>query len=235
MAHFGPTRRSLLQGTLASGALSLTGFPGAGRTAVEENICRHQAGSDPGQGSTRRQPAEIHQGVHRTDRDRGRVGADSRRAAAAEMRDRTRVRQAELRCRSCQLSRAEAPVREGGLARRHVRLHEGSEPHHARSRRYRFLRGRAAICQERQGRDALRCRGRSTISSSITTRSCSRRKASRCRRRWTRWWRPPKNSPIPRKAPSVSSAAVCAMPTWRCGPISTSTMAANSSTPRAIS
>ena len=27
MAHFGPTRRSLLQGTLAAGALSLTGFP----------------------------------------------------------------------------------------------------------------------------------------------------------------------------------------------------------------
>ena len=27
MAHFGPTRRSLLQGTLASTALSLTGFP----------------------------------------------------------------------------------------------------------------------------------------------------------------------------------------------------------------
>src|ERR1700736_5349104 len=27
MAHFGPTRRSLLQGTLAAGALGLTGFP----------------------------------------------------------------------------------------------------------------------------------------------------------------------------------------------------------------
>ena len=27
MAHFGPTRRSLLQGTLAASALSLTGFP----------------------------------------------------------------------------------------------------------------------------------------------------------------------------------------------------------------
>ena len=27
MAHFGPTRRSLLQGTLASTALGLTGFP----------------------------------------------------------------------------------------------------------------------------------------------------------------------------------------------------------------
>ena len=27
MAHFGPTRRSLLQGTIAAGALSLTGFP----------------------------------------------------------------------------------------------------------------------------------------------------------------------------------------------------------------
>src|SRR4030081_4085891 len=27
MAHFGPTRRSLLQGTIAASALSLTGFP----------------------------------------------------------------------------------------------------------------------------------------------------------------------------------------------------------------
>ncbi len=27
MAHFGPTRRALLQGTLATGALGLTGFP----------------------------------------------------------------------------------------------------------------------------------------------------------------------------------------------------------------
>ena len=53
-----------------------------------------------------------------------------------------------------------------------------------------------AIRQERQGRRCCRCRGRSTTSFSITTRSCSRRRASRCRRRWTRWSRPPKSSPI---------------------------------------
>src|SRR5881275_822656 len=45
-----------------------------------------------------------------------------------------------------------------------------------------------------------------------TTRSCSRRKASRCRRRWTRWSRLPKSSPTPRTAPSGSSGAACAMP-----------------------
>src|SRR5205814_58596 len=55
-------------------------------------------------------------------------------AAAAESGDRACVRQAELRRDSCELSCAEAAIREGGLARRHLRLHEGPDAHRAGSR-----------------------------------------------------------------------------------------------------
>ena len=148
------SRRSVLAGTAAAGALSLTGFPAARRGELEE-IRRHQARGDPRQGPARRQSAKEHQGIHRSDRHPGRVRADPGAAAAPEGRDRARLRQAELRRHSPQLSRAEAAVREGRLARRHLRLHEGPEPHRARPRRKRFLGRRPAIRQERQGADAV--------------------------------------------------------------------------------
>ena len=52
MAHFGPTRRSLLQGTLAASALSLTGFPAAAEpqwkkyagTTIEANLIKGPRG-----------------------------------------------------------------------------------------------------------------------------------------------------------------------------------------------
>jgi multiple sugar transport system substrate-binding protein len=52
MAHFGPTRRSLLQGTLATGALSLTGFPARAEpqwkkyagTTIEANLIKGPRG-----------------------------------------------------------------------------------------------------------------------------------------------------------------------------------------------
>ena len=96
-------------------------LPGARRGELEE-IRRHQARGDPRQGPARRQPAEVHQGIHRPDRHPGRVRADPGAAAAPEGRDRAGLRQAELRRRAPQLSRAEAAVREGRLARRHHRL-----------------------------------------------------------------------------------------------------------------
>ena len=120
-----------------------------------EEICRHQARGDPRQGPARRQSAEEHQGIYRAHRHPGRVGADPRTAAASEGGDRARFRQTELRRRSPELSRAEAAVRKGRLARRHVRLPEGPEPHGAGPRRKRLLRRRAAIRQKRQGPDAV--------------------------------------------------------------------------------
>ena len=120
-----------------------------------EEICRHQARGDPRQGSARRQSAEEHQGIHRTDRHPGRIRTDPRAAAAPEGRDRTRFGQAELRRHSFELSRAEAAVRKGRLARRHVRLHEGPEPHRTGPRRKRLLGRGPAIRQERQGADAV--------------------------------------------------------------------------------
>jgi len=52
MAHFGPTRRSLLQGTLAASALSLTGFPARAEpqwkkyagTTIEANLIKGPRG-----------------------------------------------------------------------------------------------------------------------------------------------------------------------------------------------
>src|ERR1700712_6080214 len=46
-----------------------------------------------------------------------------------------------------------------------------------------------------------------------TKKSWFQRRASRCRRRSTRWSWPPKNSPTPRTAPSASSDVACATPT----------------------
>src|SRR5258708_18578110 len=52
MAHFGPTRRSLLQGTLAASSLSLTGFPARAEpqwkkyagTTIEANLIKGPRG-----------------------------------------------------------------------------------------------------------------------------------------------------------------------------------------------
>src|SRR4029077_2432607 len=52
MAHFGPTRRSLLQGTLAESALGLTGFPARAEpqwkkyagTTIEANLIKGPRG-----------------------------------------------------------------------------------------------------------------------------------------------------------------------------------------------
>jgi len=47
----------------------------------------------------------------------------SRSSNSGRMRDRARVGQTELRCRALELSRAEAAVRKGRLARRHHAVH----------------------------------------------------------------------------------------------------------------
>src|ERR1700742_3515406 len=52
MAHFGPSRRALLQGSIAAGALSLTGFPARGDvqwkkyagTTIEANLIKGPRG-----------------------------------------------------------------------------------------------------------------------------------------------------------------------------------------------
>ena len=154
MAHFGPTRRSLLQGTLATSRTRPYRISRARRRAVEE-ICRHHHRSQPDQGAARRAVAEIRLRIHRSDRHQGRIRSHSGAAAAAEGGDRTHFRQAELRRHPRQLSRAEAAIRKGRLARRPDRLHEGSEPDRARSQGRRFFRRRPAICPERQGRNAF--------------------------------------------------------------------------------
>ena len=76
-------------------------------------------------------------------------------AAAAEGRHRAHFGQAELRRHPSQLSRAEAAVRPGRLARRPDRLHERSDHDDARSQGRRFLRRRFEVRPERQGRNAF--------------------------------------------------------------------------------
>ena len=187
-------------------------IPGARRGELEE-IRRHQARGDPRQGSARRQPAEEHQGIHRSHRHPGRIRADPGAAAAPEGRDRARFRQAELRRHPPQLSRAEAAVREGRLARRHLRLHEGPEADRARPRRERFLGRRPAIRQERQGPDAVAAVVGRLLHPLLQQGAVPEEGRRRSRRPSTRWSRPPRSSPTPRKAPSASSGAACATPT----------------------
>ena len=112
------SRRAVLAGTAAAGAFGLTGFPARAEvnwkkyagTKLEVILAKGPRGDNS---------AEVHQGIHRAHRHQGRVGADPRAAAAPEGRDRARLGQAELRRGASQLSRAEAAVREGRLARRH--------------------------------------------------------------------------------------------------------------------
>ena len=206
------SRRAVLAGTAAAGALSLTGFPARAEvqwkkyagTKLEVILAKGPRGDN-----LQKNIKEF------TDLTGIQVesGADPRAAAAPEGRDRARLRQAELRRHSRQLSRAEAPVREGRLARRHLRLHEGPEPHRARPRRKRLLGRRPAIRQERQGADALAAvvgrllhpllqqgavpeEGRRGAED-LRRDGRGRRKAHRRRR----------------KAPSASSGAACATPT----------------------
>jgi multiple sugar transport system substrate-binding protein len=55
MAHFAPTRRSLLQGTLAASALGLSGFPARAEpqwkkyagTTIEANLIKGPRGASP--------------------------------------------------------------------------------------------------------------------------------------------------------------------------------------------
>ena len=186
MANHHISRRTMLAGSAAAGAMALTGMPAfadiewkkyAG-TKLEVILAKGPRGDN-----LQKYIKEFTElsGIQVE------FGADPGTAAAPEARHRARLRQAELRRHPSQLSRAEAAVRQGRLARRPDAVPEGPEPHAAGPRRHRFLRRRPAIRQERQGAACCRCRGRSTTSSSTTTRSCSRRRASRCPRRWMRW------------------------------------------------
>jgi len=86
------SRRTLLAGTAAAGALSLAGVP-----ARAEVIWKKYAGTKLevilAKGAARRQSAKKHQGIYRAHRHPGRVGTDPRAAAAPEGRDRARLGQ----------------------------------------------------------------------------------------------------------------------------------------------
>src|SRR5882724_2201808 len=102
-----------------------------GRAAMEE-IRRDYARGQPDQGTARRAAAAARGRVHRAHRHQGRLGGDPGAAAAPEGGHRADLRTAELRRGARELSCAEAPIRQGGLACRPFRFAEGPEPHDVR-------------------------------------------------------------------------------------------------------
>ena len=123
--------------------------------------------------------AEIHQGIHRAHRHPGRVRADPRAAAAPEGRDRAHLRASRastssisaITCRSGSSKRpAGSPTSRGFMKDPNLTAPDLVESD--------FSAAGLQYAKNDKGADAARCRGRSTTSSSTTTRSCSRRRAS---------------------------------------------------------
>ena len=116
-------RRRLLQAGAGAAALGIT----AGRRQLRRARARRirlealQGREDrgvPGEEPARRPAHQVSQGIRGSDRHRGRLGDDSRAAAAAEGRHRIQLGQPELRRDRDVVSRAEAPVRQEQLAER---------------------------------------------------------------------------------------------------------------------
>ena len=148
------TRRDVLAAGAAAGAMSVAGTPaGPGRRL--EAFRRDHARSEPDQGSSRRTPAASRGRVHRTHRHQGLLRTRPGAAAAPEGGDRADLRPAELRRGAYQLPCAEAAVRQGRLARRLLRLHQGPDAHRSQPDRRGFQRRRAAIRQERERRASV--------------------------------------------------------------------------------
>ena len=164
----------------------------ARRRAMEE-ICRHHHRSQSDQGAARRAAAKICFGVYRSHRHQGRVGSHSGTAATAEGGHRADVRQAELRRRSRQLSRAEAAIRQGRLARGSHAVHERPEPHRAGPHGRRFFRRWTAIRQERKGRDAFAALVGRLLHPVLEQGTLRQERASQCRKPSTRWLPPPRS------------------------------------------
>jgi hypothetical protein len=154
MAHFGPTRRSLLQGTLAASALGLTGFPARAEpqwkkyagTTIEANLIKGPRG-------------ELLQKYASEFTDLTGIKVESEVIPEQQQRQKAVIEltsgkpsfdviHVSYHVQKRQFEKA------GWLADL-TRFHERSEPDRARSHRERFFRRRPAICPERQGRDAF--------------------------------------------------------------------------------
>ncbi len=212
MALFGPTRRSLLQGTLAASALSLTGFPAradvqwkkyAG-TTLEANLIKGPRG-------------ELLQKY------------------ASEFTDLTGIKvESEVIPEQQQRQKAVIELTSGKPSFDVIHV-----SYHVQKRQFEkagwladltaFMKDPNLTAPDLRSKaifpppacnlpgttraKCIRCPGRSTTSSCTGTRSCSRRRALHCRKPSTRWLPPPRSSTTRPTASTASSAAACATPT----------------------
>ena len=154
MAHFGPTRRSLLQGTLAASALGLTGFPARAEvqwkkyagTTIEANLIKGPRGE-----LLQKYASEFTELTGIKVESEVIPEQQQRQKAVIELtsgKPSFDVIHVSYHVQKRQFEKA------GWLADL-TGVHERPEPDRARPHGRRFLRRRPAIRPERQGRDAF--------------------------------------------------------------------------------
>ena len=146
-----PTRRQFLAGTAALGAASFTGMRRHSPMSTGRNMPARRSKST----SSRARAARCCRSIEKEFEELTGIKVNSEQTPEQQQRQKAVIElnsgKPELRCRPHQLSRAEAPVRKGRLARRPDRVPEGSEPDRPVADGERFLPGRSCFRQGQEG------------------------------------------------------------------------------------